>query len=168
MAPSVGTICLGRREEHGVPFDDSRRQKHSPTVVFGARGRRQLRRPDDLLGGDGGPFAHVAGVPETTRVTVWSVGVGLALRHTNSGSRRSGDGSPFDRVPADRDAGSHSLGDAPAAGCAKSKRPVQRRLQVHHLPIQSVLSEAGLGELDGVMIARAQGAADDLRFRWRR
>src|SRR5215831_6741976 len=52
--------------------------------------------------------------------------------------------------------------------CEKSKRPVQRRPQKYRLWIQSVFSQAGLSQLDGVMVARAQGVPDDLRFRARR
>src|SRR5215510_5641943 len=52
--------------------------------------------------------------------------------------------------------------------CEKSKRPVQRRLQKYRLWIQSVFSQAGLSQLDGVMVARGHGAPDDLRFRSRR
>src|SRR5262245_11260983 len=52
--------------------------------------------------------------------------------------------------------------------CKQSEGPVQRRLQKYRLWIQSVFSQAGLSQLDRVMIARAQGALDDLRFRSRR
>src|SRR6516162_203227 len=95
----------------------------------------------------------------------------LVLRHTRLPLAETvvsagGDALPFDRVPADRDAGSHPLGDAPAAGCEKPKGPVRRRLQVHRLGVQSVLSQAGLSELDSVMVTRAECAANDLRFRW--
>src|SRR5262245_6473760 len=52
--------------------------------------------------------------------------------------------------------------------CKKSEGPVQRRLQKYRLWIQSVFSQAGLSQLDRVMVARAQSALDDLRFRSRR
>src|SRR5262245_59060754 len=101
--------------------------------------------------------------PRRPGAAAWSFGVGRVLRHTSPWLGTSRDGSPFDRVPADGDAGPYALSDAPAGGCAKSKRPVQRRLQVHRLPLQSILSQAGLSELDAVMVARAQSADNDLR-----
>jgi hypothetical protein len=89
MAPSVGTIWFPTPTK---AWAAARSRVFRLTMLGGAGTRRpsrgssqrhrQLRRSDDPLGGDGGMFAPAAGVPETTRTTVWSAGVVLVPCHT--------------------------------------------------------------------------------------
>src|SRR5215475_9488452 len=133
------------------------------------RGPWRCRRDQhaaDVFGASDGTCALAADAPVTPSpaaepiVPVW--------RHTPPWlTHVAGDGCPADRVPADRDAGPHPLRCAPGTRCEKSKGPVQRRPQKYRLWIQSVFSQAGLSQLDGVMVAGGQGAPDDLRFRSR-
>src|SRR5262245_56927527 len=69
---------------------------------------------------------------------------------------------------AELQSGRIALGIAPVPGTLPSRRPVLRCYQVDRVRIQVILPDAGLGELERVVIVRRDGTFNDDRFRLKR